>query len=286
MHRIRNWDKYQHYKHRNPPWIKLHYELLTSPDWVCLDDTSRTLLVSCLLVASRRDGEVDCSEGGAEYMQRVAYLPAMPDFTPLIACGFLEEVRTNASKCTHQRTNALPETETELELKKELKTPPTPSRGQEVSVVDLIGDAPLNLCERYDASFSLTIPTVLALWKTCRTAANLGYAKDQNTKEGAALLAAMIDDPNQAVSERQVEAAMRKLCADRERGTWGLKGLARNLGTFLRPEKRRRTEVKRVVFDARCECGHSEVAFRKSGSNPLGNCPVCKKPMDFKENTG
>ena len=31
---IKNWHKFQHYKDRNPPWIKLHYEILTRPDWV------------------------------------------------------------------------------------------------------------------------------------------------------------------------------------------------------------------------------------------------------------
>ena len=26
--RVRNWERYQHYKERNPPWIKLYVELL------------------------------------------------------------------------------------------------------------------------------------------------------------------------------------------------------------------------------------------------------------------
>jgi len=34
--KVKNWEKYQHYKDRNPPWIKLHFELLTSADWVPL----------------------------------------------------------------------------------------------------------------------------------------------------------------------------------------------------------------------------------------------------------
>ena len=29
-YRVKEWDTYQHYKDRNPPWIKLHFALLTS----------------------------------------------------------------------------------------------------------------------------------------------------------------------------------------------------------------------------------------------------------------
>ena len=31
---VRNWRKFQHYTDRNPPWIKLHFEMLSSADWV------------------------------------------------------------------------------------------------------------------------------------------------------------------------------------------------------------------------------------------------------------
>jgi len=83
--RVRNWSKFQHYTGRNPPWIKLHYEILTSSDWVALDDSARVLAVACMLIASRNKGEVPNDPG---YMCRVAYLKRC-DFKPLIANGFL-----------------------------------------------------------------------------------------------------------------------------------------------------------------------------------------------------
>ena len=86
---IKNWDHYQHYRDRNPPWIKLHYEILSSSDWVILDDTSRVLAVACMLVASRSKGEIDASESGLAYLKRVAYLNTPPNLKPLISSGFL-----------------------------------------------------------------------------------------------------------------------------------------------------------------------------------------------------
>ena len=74
LFRIKNWAKYQHYKDRNPPWIKLHWELLTSMDWVTLDDASRVLAVACMLIASRNDGQIRADSDGLKYLERVAHL--------------------------------------------------------------------------------------------------------------------------------------------------------------------------------------------------------------------
>jgi len=86
---INNWWKYQHYKDRCPPWIKLHFELLASEDWVTLSDASRVLAVACMLVASRSGGRIDASTKGLRYLERVAYLNSPADLNPLVECGFL-----------------------------------------------------------------------------------------------------------------------------------------------------------------------------------------------------
>lgn len=110
--RIKNWAKFQHYKHRNPPWVKLHFEILSSPDWVMLDDASKLLAVVCILIASRHDGEIPQSCTPA-YFKRIAYLDKLPNFKPLIDCGFLIEVQADASICEQVQAIARPETETE-----------------------------------------------------------------------------------------------------------------------------------------------------------------------------
>ena len=83
---VRNWRKYQHYTDRNPPWIKLHFEILSSPDWVMLADESRVLLVACMLIASRNEGRVP---NNPEYIKRLCYMKKVA-FKPLIDIGFLE----------------------------------------------------------------------------------------------------------------------------------------------------------------------------------------------------
>ena len=112
---VKNWSQFQHYRDRNPPWIKLHFALLSSRDWVTLDDASRVLAIACMLIASRNKGRVP---DDPEYVKRVAYLNKTPNFKPLIQCGFLEPASTMLADASALQANARPETETETETEK------------------------------------------------------------------------------------------------------------------------------------------------------------------------
>ena len=50
--RIKNWSKFQHFKDRKPPWIKLYRDLLDDRSWYELSDSAAKLLVSLWLLAS------------------------------------------------------------------------------------------------------------------------------------------------------------------------------------------------------------------------------------------
>lgn len=90
-YRIIEWSRYQHYKDRDPPWIKLHRDLLTSQTWVMLTDASRVLAVACMLVAAGTDNKIPTNP---EFMKRRAYLNKV-DFAPLVEVGFVELVNDN-----------------------------------------------------------------------------------------------------------------------------------------------------------------------------------------------
>ena len=50
--RIKNWRKFQHFKNRRPPWVKLYRELLDDPEWHDLDPAAAKFLVTLWLLAS------------------------------------------------------------------------------------------------------------------------------------------------------------------------------------------------------------------------------------------
>lgn len=49
---VRNWGKFQHYKKRNPPWIRLYRDLIDSHEWRHLSDSAARLLIELWLLAS------------------------------------------------------------------------------------------------------------------------------------------------------------------------------------------------------------------------------------------
>lgn len=136
-YQIKNWAEYQHYKDRNPSWIKLHASLLSSEDWVVLDDASRVLAVACMLIAAKTDNEIDTSSLGAKYIQRVAYLNTEPDFNPLIECGFLKPCKQMLADASTVQADARPEkrreeTEKETENSNSMSSCKQPDRVDEV----------------------------------------------------------------------------------------------------------------------------------------------------------
>jgi hypothetical protein len=47
------WGKFQHYKDRDPPWIKVYRDLLSAESWVLGTDESRLVQLASMLLAAR-----------------------------------------------------------------------------------------------------------------------------------------------------------------------------------------------------------------------------------------
>jgi hypothetical protein len=60
--RVKNWDHFQHYKNRRPPWIKLYRELLDDPQWYDLSGDAAKALIMFWLIASENNGDLPASD--------------------------------------------------------------------------------------------------------------------------------------------------------------------------------------------------------------------------------
>jgi hypothetical protein len=58
MTKIKNWEKFQHFKDRRPPWVKLYRDLLDDIEWHELDPVCAKVLVMLWLIASEDEGRV------------------------------------------------------------------------------------------------------------------------------------------------------------------------------------------------------------------------------------
>ncbi len=113
--KIYEWDKFQHYKKRNPPWIKLYSKLLEDDDFDCLPDDSKLLFFCLLLFASRRNNNVSLN-----YIFLQKRLPITKKITkktlqPLIDAEFIECYQGDSKVIAGKEQDATPETETETE---------------------------------------------------------------------------------------------------------------------------------------------------------------------------
>ena len=95
---MKNWNEFQHYKNRKPPWIKLHRAILDDYQFHCLPDASRALAPCIWLLASEYEGgviEYDSNVLAFRLHQSVEYVETA--VKSLIDNGFLIP-ENNASK--------------------------------------------------------------------------------------------------------------------------------------------------------------------------------------------
>ena len=109
--KIRNWDRWQSYRRDRgqPPWIKVHRNLMRNPEWVELTDAQRGQLVSIWLLAADSDGQIPSDP---KMIQRLCYMDKQPNLKVLTEQGFIEPDATLASQW--RQHDAL-ETEAETE---------------------------------------------------------------------------------------------------------------------------------------------------------------------------
>ena len=87
---VRNWSRFQHYKQRRPPWIKLHRELLDDYEYSRLPLASRALAPCLWLLASEADdGSFPDDIPMLVFRLRCTEAELLAALKPLIEKGFL-----------------------------------------------------------------------------------------------------------------------------------------------------------------------------------------------------
>lgn len=106
--KVKNLDKFQHYKNRCPPWIKLHRSIMEDYEFSCLQDASKLHLILIWLLASQVDNKIPCDE---KWIKKKLDIAGNVNLKPLFDNGFIEY----ASKTLADRKQSAPSVETETE---------------------------------------------------------------------------------------------------------------------------------------------------------------------------
>ena len=108
---IRNLERFQHYKHRRPPWVKWHREVLDNPEIMGLPDAALAIVPCLLLIASER-GVDGCVPFDAEWLSwRLRRRVRLPALEKLLESGFIAPCLQHASNCLQAQAKPCSETE-------------------------------------------------------------------------------------------------------------------------------------------------------------------------------
>lgn len=112
----KNWREFQHYKDRNPPWIRLHRKLLDDRDFQRLPVASRALAPMLWLLASEsKDGTFDGSVEELAFRLRTSEKEIAAGLNPLIDKQFFVVASSVLADGEQVAPESCSETETETE---------------------------------------------------------------------------------------------------------------------------------------------------------------------------
>jgi hypothetical protein len=101
----KNWNNFQHYKHRSPPWIKLHRNLLDDMHFQRLPIASKALAPMLWLLASEaNDGVIQKTTEEIAFRLRMTEKEVITAIKPLIDNGFFIDADNVLAECLQDAT--------------------------------------------------------------------------------------------------------------------------------------------------------------------------------------
>lgn len=138
--RPRDWARFQHYKNRKPPWIKLHRGLLDDAEYHRLQDDSKAIAPLLWLLASESDlAEVDLDFETIAWRLRSTEAKVEKAIKPLIEKGFFILCKHDDSATQALcKSDAIPEVEREEELEKKKQWASSSKRPHKTEALKLL----------------------------------------------------------------------------------------------------------------------------------------------------
>jgi len=94
--RVKNWDKFQQYKDRNPKWIKVYRDLLDDYEFEKLSDTTQGHLIKIWLLAAKLDNKI---VNDPQWIKKKISAKQNIDLEQLLTAGFIE-LYDSVQECT------------------------------------------------------------------------------------------------------------------------------------------------------------------------------------------
>lgn len=119
---VKNFEQFQHYKQRNPPWIKLHAALLDDYEFARLPDAAKMHLMGIWILASKTGNKIPAD---AEWIAKRIGATTPIDLEFLVSTGFISRLRRASDVLAPDKQMPIPSREEERrgkERKEEVST--------------------------------------------------------------------------------------------------------------------------------------------------------------------
>lgn len=133
--KVKGYENFQHYKDRNPPWIKLYNSLLDDYEFATLPDEYKAHLMAIWLLASRMNNRIP---NDASWISRKINATSGVNLQALLSTGFIEAVHDASESLQAVENSACLETETE-ESREETACSATSGEAPEPTVLSFDG---------------------------------------------------------------------------------------------------------------------------------------------------
>jgi hypothetical protein len=84
--RVKNFEKYQHYSKRRPPWIKLYFALLSDSDFSLMSSASKMHTIAIMLLASQYDNKIPFNK---KWITQVIVAQERINWDEVLSSGFV-----------------------------------------------------------------------------------------------------------------------------------------------------------------------------------------------------
>lgn len=122
--KVKGWEKHQHYKDRNPPWIRFYNTTLDDYEVAHLPDVAKAHLFGIWLLASRYENIIPYD---ANWIGKKINATSPVDLDQLTSLGLIEIIGARTKPLARRKQLAVPETEANTEGEK--KEPPKAPKG-------------------------------------------------------------------------------------------------------------------------------------------------------------
>lgn len=108
--KVRNFEQFQHYQHRNPPWIKLYYNLLHDRRFFRLDNSTKFQIIGIFLLASQHENKLPMDEA---WIEKELSSDQPINWQSILESEFIEPIDCDASTLLATCTKIVLRVETE-----------------------------------------------------------------------------------------------------------------------------------------------------------------------------